>query len=305
MTASLIWAGGCKRQKDSYFSVDLHGHLIEIYGKRGNIEKVIESMEKSDLEVFTHLNKGLEDSWFTLIKKAEEYNRIKDKKYEVKEISDLILTFENKSRERYHLLNGEEVTSKDGFDLARISGKRTVNSEEKTIEDILKEVDEKEILILNTLYVDNDNPEKTIEKEKEQYLISILEINMGKIDAIDWDSYCIPWVRKSLGAEDANKLAIELSERINIPIVAVSDLHMKHMWMVNYIGESAYIKIPSEKVDITDGRTIIRSIKIAISNGDYENNFEYAKDLDWFFGFGKDTALKKLQSYRRNLYKGN
>jgi len=309
VAASLIYIGGCKIQKDDYFSIDLHVHSIELYEEEGSIERVIESMEKSDLEAFAHLNKGLKDSWFTLVKEAEEYDRRENKKYEVTEISNSILTFENKSENKsekryYHIFNGEEVNCY-GIDFVRIGGKRTANPEERTIEEILEEACEREILMINTLYVDNDNPEKTIEEEKEQYLISILKRNGNKIDAIDWDSYCIPWIRKALGGEDVNQLAIELSEKINIPIVAVSDLHMKYIWMVRYIGESAYIKIPSEKVDITDGRTIIRSIKTAIGNGDYENNFEYASFINWFFGFGKDAALRKLQNNRRKLYKGN
>ena len=148
------------------------------------------------------------------------------------------------------------------------------------------------LVLLNHPFVDNGKTRTAghIPNKLEIELEKLCKEYSGQV-ALEWNSYCIPWMRKflKLGLNstglrvkyyDVNKKAEELSQKLkleghNCPIVADTDLHARNKRHLRNIGTG---RIRTETCGESP-KEIVDSIKKNIFAGKYENIKKYVSSL--------------------------
>lgn len=169
---------------------------------------------------------------------------------------------------------------------------------EKCIETILKNDG---IAIIDHPYSNASYAFKSITKEKEKELERLCKEFKGDL-SLEWNSYCLPYLRfpleiiSSLACDNltgyhsnrnTEKLAGRLEE-YGTRIVADSDVHARNKKLLDGLG-SGHIEIFKERMNYSDGKNILKSVKNAIKIGEgygYKNVKEYVSLPHFIGAFG-------------------
>jgi hypothetical protein len=184
-----------------------------------------------------------------------------------------------------YLLNAREYNTKENIHILTV-GYSMDDANPKT--EIRKVIDgglaNKALVILDHPFVDNVKTKTAghISEKLEDELAKICTEYSGKI-ALEWNAYCIPWVRHGLKHllnfmgfdvryHDVNKKAEELSAELrgkgyNVPVVADTDLHARDKKLLQAMGTARIItdaegETPAE---------VVSSMRKNIFKGDYKN----------------------------------
>ena len=200
---------------------------------------------------------------------------------------------------RRYLLNAREHNTKENFHILTIGYSSNRVNKDTEIRKVIDEgLENNALIILDHPFVDNNYPRiyknkeiklKTaahISEEKRIELEVLCKEYSGNI-ALEWNGYCIPWMRKGLMLglnmlgvglrySDVNKEAEKLSERLksynyNVPLVADTDLHARKKKHLDYMGAARIIT----DVEGETGKEIMKSIKKNIFERKYENVKRY------------------------------
>ena len=189
------------------------------------------------------------------------------------------------------ILKAREYNTKEGLHILTAGYTYDQATPKTEIREIIeKGIENDAIVLLDHPFVDNHKTKTAghVNEELEEKIKGLCEEYEGQI-GIEWNSYCIPWMRQVLmhglnflgykieyyGVnEKAEELTQELAKKgKNIPLVAGSDLHARTKRSLKQMGVARII-IPRTTGDTLYG--IIASIKTAIFEGKHQNVKRYA-----------------------------
>ena len=288
------------------FRAELHAHPFFEF-ERYSFEDVINEAGKKNLD-FLALGRLNRDIYPELQKHAEEI--IKTGGY-ISSIEDKIIRITNK-RTLCDVYIPRMVESRREIDIITI-GKSSGFEDCKTVEHIINktlEEDEGNIIILDHPFVEKDKTFKNIDKNTEKYIENLCKKYAGDV-FLELNGYCVPWMRKLGGlifagkpAEDCNKKAIELSERLkqegyNVPVVSDTDGHFRYKWSLGGLDKAA-MTFDRDKVfenaSIPDYTNLIGNMKKQIMEGNYKMkplNEIYVGALHQFCNFALPAMFPK------------
>jgi len=254
-------------------NIELHAHPF-----LGNttLEDVIMSMKKNKLDVVA-LEEYNSSNYSQIVKESKGmYSSVID--------DDKGVLFMNHKC----IFNAGEYDTKEKLHVLTV-GCSIENYSQQEIKKVIDSALEKDALVLlDHIFVDNEKTRTAghISEEKAKLVEKICKEYSGNV-ALEWNAYCIPWMRavlqKGLNAVgkktdyyDVNKRAEELSEKLkeegyNVPIIADTDLHGRSKRLMDTIGTSRII------TDI-EGETpneLLNSIKKNVFSGNYKNIKQY------------------------------
>jgi hypothetical protein len=187
------------------------------------------------------------------------------------------------------LLNGREYNTKEGFHLITVGySVDEANPQTEMRYVIDKALEHDALVVLDHPFVDNHETKTAghISPQMEEDLEALCKEYSGKV-TLEWNGYCIPWMRRVLKTvlnivghktlyHDVNEKAEELSEKLraegyNVPIVADTDLHARNGRHLRTMGTARVIT----DVEGESASDIVHSMKANIFSGNYQNVKEY------------------------------
>lgn len=266
--------------KESNFVADLNVHPMHAFegyvSNNKNIEKIIDVMSEKDVDAIGVIGYPGRNMWQKIEAEIIKYGKSEDRAYKEEKIGN---TFRFSNNEKnFYLIKGDEITSKQGISFIVLghNGEITANN----LEDIARESRDKNgIVIINTPFVDDNSflSAKRINKEAEKQLYNLCENKNTRPDAIEWNAYCIRYLRKILNGRDVNEEAETLADKYNIPLVATTGLQARKLRHLNHMATS-FIAIPEK--DIGKGNeNITEAIKNNITNYNFGIHQQYTSEL--------------------------
>jgi len=192
-----------------------------------------------------------------------------------------------------YLLNAREYNTKEGFHLLTVGysfDDANPNTEMRKVID--EGLNHSALVLLDHPFVDNGKTRTAghISAEMEQDLENLCKEYSGQV-VLEWNGYCIPWMRKELKGVlnligqrtsyyDVNKKAEQLSEKLKkqsyvVPIVADTDLHARGKKQLSAMGTSRFIT----NVEGDSAKDIVNSMNRNIFDGNYENVKNYVSSF--------------------------
>jgi hypothetical protein len=184
-----------------------------------------------------------------------------------------------------YLLNAREYNTRENFHILTVGYSLKEATPQTEIRKIIDEgLNHDALVLLDHPYADNGKTRTAghISEKMEQELEKICKEYSGQI-ALEWNAYCVPWVRWFLKASlnilghktlyhDINKKAEELSEKMeeqgyNLPLLADTDLHARNKRLLKAMGTSRFIT----DVEGECASDIVSSMKENIFEGNYKN----------------------------------
>ncbi|MBW2992639.1 hypothetical protein KY345_05470 [Candidatus Woesearchaeota archaeon] len=192
-----------------------------------------------------------------------------------------------------YLLNAREYSTKEDFHLLTIGysfNEATPDTEIRKVID--NSLENNALVLLDHPFVDNGKTRTAghISYEKSAFLEQLCREYSGQV-ALEWNAYCIPWMRKGLMGllnkighkidyYDVNRRTEDLSEQLslqkyNLPVVADTDLHARSKRHLSHIGTA---RITTD-IEGESASEIVASMKKNIFDGNYENTRRYVPSL--------------------------
>ncbi|MFH1332395.1 MAG: hypothetical protein ABIH63_03890 [archaeon] len=243
--------------------IELHAHP---YFNKYGLEEIVKAMEENEIDIIAL--EYLNGEAFMDVKKHARNLRNKGYKAEIDELAVRI----EKDDQQFYILRAAELSTREKFHLLTI-GYDNINRKQTIREMIEAALNQEALVIFDHPYVNSKFVGKEITWQEEKEMTRICREYTGSI-ALEWNGYCIPWLRKLLGGRDVNSDVVRLSQVLardyNVPIVTSTDVHARSKQALKAIGTS---RIKSE-VDTTSGRAIISSLKQNIFSGKHEKTYK-------------------------------
>lgn len=186
------------------------------------------------------------------------------------------------------LLNAKDYSTRENLHVLTVGYSHDPADRDTEIREIIDAgLENNALVILDHPFVNNDGRTAgTIPPELEEKIGELCTEYTGEV-ALEWNSYCIPWVRKCLqlalnpsgaGIEyhDVNRKVEEFSEQMrkkgyNTPVLADTDLHGRNKRLLKAMGTARFIAdLKGESAE-----DIVRSMREAVFAGQYENLKRY------------------------------
>ncbi|MBT3304003.1 hypothetical protein HN592_01770 [Candidatus Woesearchaeota archaeon] len=248
--------------------IELHAHL---HFDHYSLYDVIEVMEDNMLDVLVPLHFGF--GCFDEVAMAAK--DLPEGFFKV-ERDELMLRVEHEGMFSYFLRGVEFSTQEANCDVAHMIMVGHDQYEERQPMDVMidRALDKDALVILDHPFVDAKNLMKAITPEIGLALFERCKRYSGRV-ALEYNGYCIPWVRALLGGKDVNQsvqdlsLALEL-DGSNVPVVSGTDLHARTRRSLNALGTAR----TSMDVDTSSGRAMVDSLKQQIFDGSHTNRYQ-------------------------------
>ncbi|MFH0979184.1 MAG: hypothetical protein V1837_07860 [Candidatus Woesearchaeota archaeon] len=258
--------------------VEDHCHL---YYKGFSLEQVVDAMDRNDIDII-----ALERLNGRIYNKLQQQTK-KIRKYRVD--SDRIAIRIEKDGRDFFILRATEVQSCDYFHLLIIGSDRGLFRKDSR-EIIDRALKDNALVKISHSYANVKNFGREITKEKEKELIQICREYKDRI-ALEWNGYCIGWLRQLLLDGDINDKAYKLSLKLqnagyNVPLVAGTDIHARSVEALDAIGRAGI----EAHVDTSSGQQIINSLKEQIFAGKHRNTYKTVSLWHFAANFGVPYA---------------
>jgi hypothetical protein len=241
-------------------------HLHPYFNKYG-LEEIVKAMEENEISVTAV--EFLNGSAFESIQLSTK--EMAKKGYDM-QVDSKAARIEKEGKQ-YYILRAAELTTKENFHILTIGGD-TIKPHQPITKMVEQAINQDLIVILDHILVNNKMLNMEISKEEERKIRKTCRRNSGEI-ALEWNGYCIPWVRELLGGVDVNERIIKLSESMkrhgyNIPVIADTDLHARSKRALKMIGTARIIS----EIKLESGKEIVKSLKNNIFSEKYENIYD-------------------------------
>ncbi len=281
--------GDCKIKSE----IELHTHP---YFKAYGLEDIIQTMEKNKLNVIAL--EYLDGAAFSDVKSKGDKLSKSNKGYIVD--SDSLAVRIEKDKKQFYIIKAAELNTRDkktgyGFHIITIGADTNNIKPYQPIRNMIDSaLEQGAFVIFDHPLANKDNFRKKISKGAEGEIIKVCKEYNGQI-ALEWNGYCISWLRKILLDGDVNKDVIKLSQKLyyegyNNPIVTDTDNHARKPGALYAIGTG---RIKSY-IDLTSGRRIINSLNKNIFSGRYENTYETVSLSHFVKYFGAPYIFRKF-----------
>ncbi len=280
-----------KQNKDD-FKIQLHVHP---YFTSYSLNDIINAAKKKKIDILAleRLNKEIFPDLINRSKKLPPH-------YKTDSDNTLIQILDKEDGRKIYLPKAIELETKEDFHLIIIGDSQI--KPYSYIEDIIENALKNDSLVIfDHPFADNKYVAKDITREKEAGVEKICKKYSNNI-CLEWNAYCIPWVRELIGGSDVNKKVERLSASLvkqgyNIPIVTDSDIHARYRWSLNEIDKAS---IKTKKVNVNSGKTMISDLKESINSGNYEINMKYVSFTHLMLNFCLPLSINKIC---KKLYK--
>lgn len=241
-------------------------HLHPYFNKYG-LEHIVKAMEENEINVAAV--EFLNGSAFESIQLSTKDMAKKGYDMQVDSKAARI----EKEGKKYYILRAAELTTKENFHILTIGGD-TIKPHQPMYKMVERAINQDLIVILDHILVNNKMLNTEISREEERKVRKICRKYSGNV-AMEWNGYCIPWVRELLGGRDVNSKIIKLSESMkrhgyNTPVVADTDLHARSKRALKMIGTARMIS----EIKLESGKEIVKSLKNNIFSEKYENIYD-------------------------------
>jgi len=253
-------------------NIDLHVHP---FLDRNPMKDVFDAMNRSKLDVLA-LENFNESIYPHALSEAMQL-------YDFRDNDHAGMSFSNNK----YILNAREYDSKERM-YAITVGYSFEARQDAELRSIIDEgLKNDAFVIIDHPFVDNENTRTAghISYQKEKFLEKICMEYSGQI-ALEWNSYCIPWIRAGLKPvlnalghnveyHDVNSKAEVFSNSLymagyNAPIVADTDLHGRNKRLLSKMGTSRMIM----DIEGESPSDVVKSIKKNV----FERNHKNIKD---------------------------
>lgn len=265
-------------------NIEFHVHP---YFGRNNLKDVITAMNQRNIDILGL--ESLNESIFPyIVKEAKKlFNKIYVDQYGIR--------LPNKK----YILNAREYTTKEHFHILTIGYSKDEVSTKTEIRKIIDDsLNKNALVILDHPFIDNIKTRTAghISEKMESYLEDLCKDYTGLI-TIEWNSYCIPWMRKVLKSGlnsfgfkiqyyDVNQKVELLSKKLsllgyNVPVIADTDLHARTKRQLLLMGTS----LITSNVTGDNTSEIFISLKKNIFTGNYNNIKRYVSSFHLITNF--------------------
>lgn len=230
------------------FKIDLQVHLFK--NKGIELIQILKKMQEREIDAIGLLYYKWEIDTLYSIEEMKENTK---EDYIVEQEGNVLSFISKDNAKQLFIVLGEETASRNWHILSigatKIEG-RTIN---ELINDSLGK---KGITIIDHPFADIEMKYRDIELTKEEKLHEICRKFKGVI-ALEWNGYCNKWARYGTSLlmhsryTDVNKKVEKIGEKMEIPVVPTTDLHIKGLWSLNKIG-TAYIEVPKKNIDLNN-----------------------------------------------------
>ena len=266
----------------SKYHIDLHIHP---FLENKSIIDVTDAMDKTGLDVIA-LESYNEDIYPRVLEEASKFYNVVD------DGAGMRLP------DGKYILNGREYNTKESIHVITIGCSFDVPQKTEMRKIIDKGLKNHALVLIDHPFVDNVHTRTAghISEEMEKTLEYLCREYSGGI-ALEWNAYCIPWIRRGLKAmlnmaghrtkyHDINAKAEEISlklsrEGYNVPVIADTDLHARSKTLLSAMGTSKLIA----DIEGECAKDIVSSMKEKIFSGNYENVKEYVSTAHLFNAF--------------------
>ncbi len=273
--------------------IELHTHP---YFKAYGLEEIVQVMEKNKINVIAL--EYLDGAAFSDVKTEGDKLSKSNKGYAVD--SDSLAVRIEKDKKQFYILKAAELNTRDkntgyGFHIITIGADTNNIKPYQPIRTMIDSALEQDALvILDHPLANKDNFRKKVSKGVEGEIIKVCKEYNGQI-ALEWNGYCISWLRKILFGWDVNEDTIKLSQDLvyrgyNNPVVTDTDNHARKPGALDAIGTG---RIKSY-INLTSGRKIIDSLNKNIFSGRYENTYETVSLPHFVKYFGVPHIFRKF-----------
>lgn len=273
-------------------NIELHLHPFIC---KNTIVDVVESMDKNNLDIVAL--ESLDDSLYPYtIKEAEKY-------YEKSTHDKSGIKLPSGK----YILNAREYNTKENLHLLTVGYSFDEAKPSTEIRKVIdKSLENDALVLLDHPFVDNGKTLTAghISGEKERFLENLCKEYSGKI-ALEWNGYCIPWMRvglknllnlfgQNVSYHDVNKKVDELSGNLrkqgyNIPVLADTDLHARTRGQLSAIGTARFIT----DAEGESASEVVSSMKNNIFAGNYQNVKNYVSSAHLLGAFCLPILLPK------------
>lgn len=280
-------------------NIEIHAHPFLRKGMN-RLEDVILNMERNGLDIVAL--ESFNNSLYPFVR--DKLDKIYPNHKLIEDDSGVVLPTGRV------ILNAREYNTKEDFHILTVGCVFDDVTVETPIEEIiLRGIEKDALIVLDHPFVENAKTRTAghISKKQEGFLEELCKKYSGEV-VLEWNGYCVPWIRFGLmlplalkGHEvryyDVNKKVKQLSEKLkqhehkyNVPVVTDTDLHARDRWLLKEMGKARFItdvygETPSEMVS---------SIKRNIFAGEYRNNERYVSSLHLLYGYCIPILFHKL-----------
>ena len=275
-------------RENANIDLQVHPFLWE-----NSIVDVVEAMENNGLDVV-----GLEALNETIYPQVVEEA---GKHYSIQHDEAGILPPDGKV-----LLTAKEYSTREKLHILTIGYSLDGTDRETEIRRIIDAgLENNALVILDHAFADNESRTAgTIPEELERSITELCKEYSGEL-ALEWNGYCIPWIRhvlkgvlNPLGTDvryhDVNEKVEEFSQQLeaegyNLPVLADTDLHGRNRRLLRAMGTARFIadlegESPSE---------IVRSMRDAVFDRRYENVKGYVNLPHFIEAYGLPILFPK------------
>lgn len=253
--------------------IDLHIHP---FLRNNSIVDVLEAMDKNGLDIVAL------ESFNSSIYPAVLFEAARICENPKKDMAGI--RFQNN---RY-ILNAREYDTKERIHVLTVGYSFEADPKDEIRKVIDNGLENDALVVLDHPFVDNVYTRTAghISEEKEKLLEELCKEYPNQI-ALEWNAYCIPWMRKGLQIalnlaghktdyHDVNEKAKELALKMSVrdyytPLIADTDLHARSKRLLSAIGRSRLIV----DVEGESAKEILSSMKRSIFAGRYSNMTNY------------------------------
>jgi len=271
----------------------LHTHP---YFKAYGLEEIVQAMEKNKLNVIAL--EYLDGAAFSDVKTECDKLSKSNKKYIID--SDSLAVRIEKEGKQFYILKAAELSTEDknigyGFHIITVGADTNNIKPYQPIRTMIDSALEQDaFVILDHPLANKDEFRKKISKGAEEEIRKICKEYSDHL-ALEWNGYCISWLKKILLGGDVNEDIIKLSQELadegyNNPIVTDTDNHARKVEALDAIGTG---RIKSY-INLTSGRNIIDSLNRNIFSCRYENTYEPVSLLHFVKYFGAPYIFRKF-----------
>lgn len=132
---------------------------------------------------------------------------------------------------------------------------------------------------------------RDIDRAKTGFLYSLCQEYRGRI-ALEWNGYCIPFLRRCLRSGDVNRKVNELGRKLKLPVVPTSDLHATNKRTLGAIG-TAYIDV----LPMLKRGSILPGLRDAILQFQFNPHEEYVSVWHFMEAFAMSYVKSRWFGY--------
>lgn len=279
-------------------NVEIHVHPF--LGNNG-IDDIVEAMDKTEIDVLA-LEKLDRSLYPVIVEKVR-------KTFGTRTYDDAGIKLPNGK----FILNAREYNTVEGLHVLTVGYSYDQATPKTPINEIIERGLENDALVLlDHPFVDNlfTKTAGHISEELKGKVVDICKKYSGQI-ALEWNGYCIPWMRRGLQAllnhldfrtyyHDVNRKVEELSadlraEGYNLPVLADTDLHARNKKALEVMGTARFI------IDVKgeSAAEIVDSMKRNVFVGEYKNVKRYVKPEHLLGSFCLPVLFEKFFKHPR------